>query len=102
MDEHVLRVHRTSADAITASEVQRTLDENKSVACPPCGKRLPLNELNHHIAKEHCDGNVDSIKVSQEAKSTLFMSLRIWTNPMHREIKSRANILSTHQFAGLN
>ena len=63
MDEHVLRVHRTSADDITASEVQRTLDENKSVACPPCGKRLPLNELNHHIAKDHCDGNVDSMKV---------------------------------------
>ena len=65
MDEHVLRVHRTSADDITASEVQRTLDENKSVACPPCGKRLPLNELNHHIAKDHCDGNVDSLKVSR-------------------------------------
>ena len=73
MDEHVLRVHRTSADDITAYEVQKTLDENKSVACPPCGKRLPLNELNHHIAKDHCDGNVDSMKASPSYSCLVLM-----------------------------
>ena len=60
-----MRVHQTSADDTTASAVQRTLDENKTVACPTCGKRIPLDELNQHIAKDHCDGDVDSIKVSK-------------------------------------
>jgi transcriptional regulator NrdR family protein len=56
MDEHVMRVHQTSADETTSAMLQKTMDENKNVMCLHCDLRVPTSELNQHIAREHCDG----------------------------------------------